>query len=92
MAGQVTPRKLFTGMVPDLKLIALMASLKERNAETIFGAISAEIEINGSGALGAEAAEAGAGELHFAIACSQNAGDVDAALPDAAVKSKVAAA
>ena len=28
MAGQVTPRKLFTGMVPDLKLIALMASLK----------------------------------------------------------------
>ena len=44
MAGQVTPRKLFTGMVPDLKLIALMASLKERNAVTIFGAISAEIE------------------------------------------------
>ena len=44
MAGQVTPRKLFTGMVPDLKLIALMASLKERNAETIFGAISVEIE------------------------------------------------
>jgi len=44
MAGQVTPRKLFTGMVPDLKLIALMASLRERNAETIFGAVSAEIE------------------------------------------------
>ena len=44
MAGQVTPRKLFTGMVPDLKLVALMASLPERNAESIFGAISAEIE------------------------------------------------
>ena len=44
MAGQVTPRKLFSGMIPDLKLIALMASLKERNAETIFGGISAEIE------------------------------------------------
>jgi DUF1009 family protein len=44
MAGQVTPRKLFSGMVPDLKLVALMASLKARNAETIFGAISAEIE------------------------------------------------
>jgi DUF1009 family protein len=44
MAGQVTPRKLFTGMVPDLKLIALMAALKERNAETIFGAIAVEIE------------------------------------------------
>ena len=26
--------KLFTGMVPDLKLIALMASLKERNLLT----------------------------------------------------------
>jgi len=34
-------------MVPDLKLIALMASLKERNAETIFGAISVEIETVG---------------------------------------------
>lgn len=44
MAGQVTPRKLFTGMVPDLKLIALMASLQERNAGTIFGAVASEIE------------------------------------------------
>lgn len=44
MAGQVTPRKLFSGMVPDLKLVALLASLRERNAETIFGGISAEIE------------------------------------------------
>jgi len=47
MAGQVTPRKLFSGMVPDLKLVALMASLRERNAESIFGAISAEIEKTG---------------------------------------------
>jgi DUF1009 family protein len=47
MAGQVTPRKLFTGMVPDLRLVALMASLKERNAETIFGAVAAEIEQTG---------------------------------------------
>lgn len=44
MAGQVTPRKLFSGMVPDLKLVALLARLRERNAETIFGAVSAEIE------------------------------------------------
>lgn len=47
MAGQVTPRKLFSGMVPDLKLVALMASLRERNAESIFGAISAEIAKTG---------------------------------------------
>ncbi|MFM9147779.1 MAG: hypothetical protein ACKORI_06610, partial [Verrucomicrobiota bacterium] len=39
MAGQVTPRKLFSGMVPDLRLVALLARLKERNAETIFGAV-----------------------------------------------------
>ena len=44
MAGQITPRKLFSGMIPDLKLVALFAKLKERNAETIFGAISEEIE------------------------------------------------
>ena len=44
MAGQITPRKLFSGMVPDLKLVALLASLKERNAETIFGGITQEIE------------------------------------------------
>ncbi len=44
MAGQVTPRKLFAGMIPDLKLVALMASLRERNAESIFGGIAAEIE------------------------------------------------
>lgn len=47
MAGQITPRKLFSGMVPDLKLLALFAKLKERNAETIFGAISSEIENSG---------------------------------------------
>jgi DUF1009 family protein len=44
MAGQVTPRKLFSGMVPDFQLVALLASLKERNAETIFGGIASEIE------------------------------------------------
>lgn len=44
MAGQVSPRKLFSGLHPDLKAIAMLASLKRRNAETIFGAIAAEIE------------------------------------------------
>ena len=47
MAGQITPRKLFSGMVPDLRLVALLASLRERNAETIFGGIAAEIEKTG---------------------------------------------
>lgn len=41
--GQVSPGKLFRDMAPDLKALALLASLKERNAHTIFGAIAREI-------------------------------------------------
>ena len=44
MAGQITPRRLFHGLHPDLKAIRILASLKRRNAETIFGAIAQEIE------------------------------------------------
>lgn len=43
MAGQITPGRLFKGLHPDLKAIALLAKLKEKNAETIFTAISKEI-------------------------------------------------
>lgn len=44
MAGQITPRRLFKGLHPDLKALAILASLKRRNAETIFGAIAQEIQ------------------------------------------------
>ena len=44
MVGQVKPKKLFHGLTPDLKAAAILFSLKRRNAETIFGAIAAEIE------------------------------------------------
>lgn len=44
MAGQITPRKLFKGLHPDLKAVTILASLKEKNAESIFGAIAREIE------------------------------------------------
>ena len=44
MAGQIRPRRLFDGLHPDLKAIAILASLKERNAASIFGAIANEIE------------------------------------------------
>lgn len=37
MAGQITPKKLFKGMKPDLKAILVLATLKRKNAETIFG-------------------------------------------------------
>ncbi len=44
MAGQITPRKLFKGLHPDLKATRILLSLKRRNAESIFGAIGREIE------------------------------------------------
>ena len=37
MAGQIKPTRLFKGLNPDIKLISLLAKLKELNAETIFG-------------------------------------------------------
>ena len=44
MAGQITPRRLFHGLHPDLKALKILNSLKIKNAETIFGAIACEIE------------------------------------------------
>jgi DUF1009 family protein len=44
MAGQVTPGKLFRGLHPDLKAIRILNSLKEKNAESIFGAIGEEMK------------------------------------------------
>ena len=44
MAGQVAPKRLFSGLVPDLKAALILARLKERNAHTIFGAIADEAE------------------------------------------------
>ena len=42
--GQITPRRLFKGLTPDLKAVMLLAAMKEKNAETIFGAITREVE------------------------------------------------
>jgi hypothetical protein len=44
MAGQITPRRLFHGLHPDIKALKILNSLKAKNAETIFGAIANEIE------------------------------------------------
>ncbi|MDR1528319.1 MAG: UDP-2,3-diacylglucosamine diphosphatase LpxI [Puniceicoccales bacterium] len=43
MAGQVKPKKLFRGMLPDLKALKMLMTLKEHNAESIFGAIAKEM-------------------------------------------------
>lgn len=42
MAGQIKPSHLFN-LRPDKKMIGLLAGLKERNAETIFGAVGEEL-------------------------------------------------
>ncbi len=55
MAGQITPRRLFHGLHPDLKATRILLSLKRRNAETIFGAIAGEIESLGVTLLDARA-------------------------------------
>lgn len=55
MAGQITPKKLFKGLTPDLRAIAILASLKEKNAETIFGAIANELSKVGCQLLDARA-------------------------------------
>ena len=44
MAGQITPKRLFKGLKLDLKAAAILATLKRRNAETLFNAIAKEIE------------------------------------------------
>ena len=43
MAGQIAPRNLFD-LHPDWKALLLLARLKERNAESIFGGIAAELQ------------------------------------------------
>lgn len=42
MAGQIAPKNLFD-LRPDLKAVAVLAKLKQRNAESIFAAIADEL-------------------------------------------------
>ena len=42
MAGQIAPKNLFD-LRPDMKALVLLAKLRERNAESIFGAIADEM-------------------------------------------------
>ncbi len=46
MAGQIAPKNLFE-LRPDFKALLMLAKLKERNAETIFGAIADELAAGG---------------------------------------------
>jgi len=46
MVGQIAPKNLFD-FRPDLRTIAMLARLKERNAESLFGAVAGELEKDG---------------------------------------------
>lgn len=46
MAGQIAPRNLFD-VRPDLRAVAMLLKLKEKNAQTIFGAIADELSKDG---------------------------------------------
>jgi DUF1009 family protein len=46
MAGQIAPRNLFD-LRPDWKALLVLASVKKRNAESLFGAIAAELSAVG---------------------------------------------
>lgn len=46
MCGQIAPKNLFA-LSPDLRLLMMLARLKERNAETLFGGIADELGKDG---------------------------------------------
>src|SRR3954469_1382954 len=46
MSGQIHPKNLFD-LRPDLKALVMLGKLRERNAESIFGAIAAAMEAIG---------------------------------------------
>lgn len=46
MVGQIAPKNLFD-LRPDLRTLMLLARLKERNAESLFGGIADELEKDG---------------------------------------------
>ncbi len=46
MVGQIAPKNLFD-LRPDLRLLKMLSKVKERNAETLFGAIASELEKDG---------------------------------------------
>jgi UDP-2,3-diacylglucosamine hydrolase len=47
MAGQVKHAKLFSGIVPDWRLIKLLASLPQRNTDALIGGIAGVLESEG---------------------------------------------
>jgi len=46
MMGRISPKKLFD-LRPDLRLLMMLARIRERNAESLFGGIAEELEKDG---------------------------------------------
>ena len=46
MMGRISPRRLFD-LRPDLRILMMLARVRERNAETLFGAIAGELAKDG---------------------------------------------
>ena len=46
MVGQIAPKNLFS-LWPDMRMAKMLYSVKERNAESLFGAIAGELEKDG---------------------------------------------
>ncbi|MGD0015181.1 MAG: UDP-2,3-diacylglucosamine diphosphatase LpxI [Bryobacteraceae bacterium] len=47
MAGQVKHARLFSGILPDWRLLKLLATLPERNTDALIGAVASELEKEG---------------------------------------------
>ena len=47
MAGQVKHRQIFSGIIPDLKMIQLLASLATKNTDSLIGAVAKLLEDEG---------------------------------------------
>jgi DUF1009 family protein len=47
MAGQVKHKQIFSGIIPDLKMIQLLASLATKNTDSLIGAVAKLLEEEG---------------------------------------------
>jgi DUF1009 family protein len=47
MAGQVKHKQIFSGIIPDLKMIQLLASLATKNTDSLIGAVAKVLEQEG---------------------------------------------
>lgn len=80
MVGQIAPRNLFD-LRPDLRTLMMLARLKERNAENLFGGIAREMEKDGITLLPAtiflDEDMAGAGHLGGPVRRAKEMADIE---------------